>query len=654
MSWPDRFNERWYRLPTWVRVALWVFVGVFLCGVISCEAQAAPRDVTTSVTMAGDSAIVTVSWLPANGNFDGYVASLAMTGTSAVSVPHPKTDSYHRFIVQRGPTNGQTCVAATRGGRVGSQTCATVTIIWPEEPIPTVVIDTVTVEVGIAPAPPPAPVDTTTPPPPPGNVGTTPQPEALGYAELPRVWLNPAPPPVVRTVNVTACSQLQPALTGAASGDRIQLAAGLRCLGNFVVRAGARDVTLTTAGASLPAGERARPSTAGGFATLVAAGVEPALRLTGPVSGWYVSRIAVEADPAKKLNWALVRVGTGSETTVDSQPRGVTFSQVVVAGHDSLQLQRCMALEGMNLTVEHSWITGCHYKGSDAQAIVSWNSRGPFRIVNNRLEGSGENVMWGGADPKIPGMVAGDIEFRRNHVIKPAWWKTTDVGTEKNLFELKNAERVLVEDNVFDGNWSEGQVGIAIVIKSSNQSGGCGWCVSKDLTFRDNWVKNTPGFFSLHGIDNYTAGAPAPARAHNLTVVRNLLTGNQTYAGSRQVFQVTGGRKLAIAYNTMPDLGMNTIVNFDGLPADSSLFVGNLMAKTNYGIKGNGLAEGTATITPSFPGLDYRDNVLVGATASRYPAGNGNSYPSAMPASTPAGVDVPALMARLEGVVVAP
>ncbi len=43
---------------------------------------------------------------------------------------------------------------------------------------------------------------------------------------------------------------------------------------------------------------------------------------------------------------------------------------------------------------------------SDSQAIASFNAPGPVRIINNFLEATGENIMFGGADPKIPNLVA--------------------------------------------------------------------------------------------------------------------------------------------------------------------------------------------------------------------------------------------------------
>ena len=107
--------------------------------------------------------------------------------------------------------------------------------------------------------------------------------------------------------------------------------------------------------------------------------------------------------------------------------------------------------------------------------------------------------MFGGGDPRIRGTIPSDIEIRRNHVFKPTSWKGK--WLVKNLFEIKNAQRVLVEGNVFENNWQDGQGGSAIVMKSVNQDGTCTWCVAKDITFRLNLIKNTGSGFALTGRD---------------------------------------------------------------------------------------------------------------------------------------------------------
>src|SRR5438477_10761439 len=97
--------------------------------------------------------------------------------------------------------------------------------------------------------------------------------------------------------------------------------------------------------------------------------------------------------------------------------------------------------------------------------------------------------MSGGADPAITGLVPSDIEIRRNHFYKPLIWITENSPnqwTVKNLLEFKNAQRILVEGNIFENIWAAAQIGALMNAKSVNQDGGCTWCVTRDLTFRFN------------------------------------------------------------------------------------------------------------------------------------------------------------------------
>ena len=81
----------------------------------------------------------------------------------------------------------------------------------------------------------------------------------------------------------------------------------------------------------------------------------------------------------------------------------------------------------------------------------------------------------------------------------------------KNLFELKNAQRVLIESNVFEYNWAESQNGFAILFTPRNQGGGSPWSVVQDVTFADNALRHSGGGFNIAGPDN-EAGVSQPSR----------------------------------------------------------------------------------------------------------------------------------------------
>src|SRR5207249_3837013 len=177
----------------------------------------------------------------------------------------------------------------------------------------------------------------------------------------------------------------------------------------------------------------------------------------------------------------------------------------------TVSLKRCVSLNSAASAVIDSYLSECHAAGQDAQAICGWNGPGPFKIVNNYLEGSGENVMFGGADPAIANLVPSDIEIRRNHFFKPLSWIPL-TWTVKNLLEFKNAQRILVEGNLFENIWAAAQAGYLLNAKSVNQDGACTWCIVQDLTFRNNRGKNLENGLTLGGDLSEGAVALAPTR----------------------------------------------------------------------------------------------------------------------------------------------
>lgn len=136
----------------------------------------------------------------------------------------------------------------------------------------------------------------------------------------------------------------------------------------------------------------------------------------------------------------------------------------------------------------------------DSQAIAGGSGddpMGPFKIVNNFLEAAGENIIFGGAEATT---TPADIEIRRNHLFKPMTWMKGQPGfvggadgspfIVKNIFEIKNAQRVLFEDNILEGSWGGfSQNGYAIVLTPKNQEsrhgGVCPICQVTDITIRN-------------------------------------------------------------------------------------------------------------------------------------------------------------------------
>lgn len=173
----------------------------------------------------------------------------------------------------------------------------------------------------------------------------------------------------------------------------------------------------------------------------------------------------------------------------------------------------------------------------DSQAIGGGNgtkTMGPWTIKNNFLEAGAENIIFGGgAATSTPC----DIEIRRNNMYKPKSWNPSDASYAnipvivKDLFELKNACRVLFEGNVLQNNWGGySQVGYSIVVSPKNQAGAnsislCPTCSVNDLTIRYNSSQNTGAALQLANSRNDNGAWSAGGG--NWSIHDNLFTGLQ-------------------------------------------------------------------------------------------------------------------------------
>lgn len=332
--------------------------------------------------------------------------------------------------------------------------------------------------------PPPVPPDTSTVPvpvPPTGPPGVVQLPRAVPYA-----------PPGLAVASCTkqVTSNLQSALDAASAGDVICLTGVFN--GNFTLPARSDTgwvVVRSNATGSAP-GTRITPATAAGLAEVRASGTAPAFQTAATAGGWYLRELNVSADSGLTSTvYSVVNIVQGSHD--------VWIDRVWVHPPQDRQNQRCVAINGARVAVVESWLGECHGKGFDSQAIILWNSPGVVLIRNNTLSGAGENFMVGGADPNVQGLVPSDITFVRNHVYTPSSWRGK--WTKKNLLETKNVRRLLIEENVFEGSWGDGQTGFAIVLKSANQSGNCRWCGTHDVTVRRNLIKESAASFDING-----------------------------------------------------------------------------------------------------------------------------------------------------------
>jgi len=382
-----------------------------------------------------------------------------------------------------------------------------------------------------------------------------------GPAELPRTTMQstmaetPAPG---NTITVPAGANLQAVLNEANCGDTIQLQAGATFNGLFtlpakncddsnwiIIRSSAPDASLPAEGtritpcyagvASLPgrpalncsSTQKAMVTVIGGKSggpLVLAAGANhyrlgPGLEITR-TTGTGISYNLIAPETASPANHIIVDRYWVHGTALDETTRGLYLSGVTYAA------------------VIDSYFNDFHCNAgigacTDSQAIAGGLGnlpQGTWKIENNFLEAASENILFGGGKGTT---IPSDIEIRRNHMFKPLTWMPGQPGfvgavntdptkcaqfntpgrcpfVVKNLFELKNAQRLLLEGNVLEHTWPGfTQHGIAVVLTALSQGGTTGNpnATVADITIRYNHVSHAASGIVM-GEANYGSGPP--------------------------------------------------------------------------------------------------------------------------------------------------
>src|SRR5262245_15019317 len=340
---------------------------------------------------------------------------------------------------------------------------------------------------------------------------------AVGIAgpdpELPRVFIDTTyTPPTGRTIAVPAGGDFQSAINQAQPGDVITLQAGATYTGNFTLPAktGNNWIVIRTSApdSSLPApGVRITPAQASVMPKIVTPDSQPALEALAGAHHFRLIGLEFAVASGVPQTFSLIELGRDPNSLAEL-PHDLILDRLYLHGSPQITLRRGITLNSATTAVIDSYISDCHEEGADSQAIGGWTGAGPFKIVNNYLEGAGENFILGGADPTIPNLVPSDIEFRRNYCYKPLSWRIGDPSYAgrpwgiKNLFELKNAQRVLIDGNIFEQVWTMAQNGFAILFTVRNQDGTAPWSVVQDITFTNNIVRRVGGGVNMQGTDN--------------------------------------------------------------------------------------------------------------------------------------------------------
>ncbi len=421
-------------------------------------------------------------------------------------------------------------------------------------------------------------------------------------AELPRTYIDTTyHRPSGSTVHVRNGQDLQAALDAARPGDTIRLEAGATFSGNFVLRPKTGDgwIYIESAGieSKVHAGQRATAADASAMARIQTSNSDSAISVLPGAAHYRLVGLEVTPAAGAARVYSLVNIDfvtskveakvrslakrvAPSLAPTDEFPKNITIDRCYLHGSDTQDVREGVAANGISVAIIDSSISDIHDSTMDSQAILSYRTPGPIKIVNNFLSATTEDVMFGGAGDSSNPYIPSDIEIRRNHFFKPLTWDAPGITlpprnkwVAKNNLEFKNAQRAIVSGNIMENSWMSGQMGSSILLTiRTSQSGNS--AVVDDITIENNVLKNVISGFATLATDD-TCGAKYgypnctnPGEEKRVRIANNLiLFANPKGPG--------GTRNWGLALlPEMSDLVFehNTVISFPGTMCDQSIF----------------------------------------------------------------------------------
>lgn len=497
-------------------------------------------------------------------------------------------------------------------------------------------------------------------------VDTTPEPTGkIGnatIAALPQSTYRPSYPLFSDTIVLAAGGDLQAAINAATPGTVILLAPGGVWSGNYTLPnkgtstsfIGIRTNTTILAGRMSPTQAASKS-----LAKIQSTNSVSPITSTSGHHYWITGVEITNTSGSNSMN-ALVRFNGADAgiTDINQIPHDMVLDRNYIHPLASNNLRRCVMANARRVMIIGNWIDDCHDNNSDSQAIIGWEGSRDQLIENNTLKAGHEIILYGGSDAADSTLQPSDITIRLNHITRPSTWKS--VWQVKNLVETKNVRRILIEDNVIENDWSDGQP-FAFNFKTENQSGGNTWATTSDVTMRYNKLQNVGALWNLSGI----AGSFSGVTAARFYIHDNWLESGwntSPYTATPIVQQLLNGLiDLIFTHNTVRNYpaSTNTLITLDGNPMVNMVWHSNAGYVGTYGVKGTGQSTGTASLNVFAPASIFTSNILVGAGCGSYPAGN--ICPATWPTtgtlsptdSLPIGADTNAVKSRTSGVVVA-
>jgi hypothetical protein len=427
-------------------------------------------------------------------------------------------------------------------------------------------------------------------------------------------------------VNVAGGGNLQTAIDNATPGTTVLLAQGATFTGQFTLRAGRTGWT-TIRGA-------------GTGANIVATGPDGAFPTEQTARYYYLDNLTVTQS---QLSWDHIRLGTtnNSQNTLASVPEYFVMDRMKLHGNPATGGRRGASIQTGYTKFTNSEIKHIFGAGIETHGIHFGNGPGPYFIADNLIEAAAINILAGGLDPPIIGMVPENIIVTRNTIRKDPVWQLDAGITVKNLIEWKTARHVVVSYNDFENMWASAAAprGLSSWNKSVDQvvSGtyDCTLCEVRDVLYTHNrWLKVGGG----PQVTSVGEGTPIPMSnirfVHNFFEIDATLwtTQNQGGAGT---FMLTlqGTHGAEFRNNTIINVTPSTTFAFiennqpwcsaSGCPNNGFVFQNNIFTMNGKSGESYQWHPGKGTLfSTQFPDYVWNGNIYEYTGTNNYPAGN--------------------------------
>lgn len=256
-------------------------------------------------------------------------------------------------------------------------------------------------------------------------------------------------------------------------------------------------------------------------------------------------------DPAASSTSLTTTASMGTQTGVSFTLTNPPSQYANGCGDD---LQNGVRFNANNSAIANSYMEKIHWTNNESHAVLTGFANGPIQFTNNWFEGGATTIFTGGAPVDTAGGPAGDIYIGKNYIGRDLNYRFLSAGAAKsphppfgcgpldqvashdncpinysikNSLELKLGHRVLVDGNIIENSWADGQSGYAILLNVRTCSGGatCGiydtgtglpTTAIDNIRFSNNWIRNSPQVIQIAS----RSGTPGNGGGVSLPITR--------------------------------------------------------------------------------------------------------------------------------------